>query len=238
MPPGDARQKQIDFPVTSIFNDGRGSLWLGGRVSGLTRFRISDGHVTHYTKASGLFDEYSIRALADVAGNVWVSTSNGIYMAPRQQLDDYSAGRIPSVQATRYDRADGMKTSEASSLAEPAGWRAHDGKLWFTTQKGLVEIDPARLHVNTMIPPVVIEEVAASGTAVPARSELEFAPDKNRIEFHYTSLSMLTPDRVQFRYKLEGYDQDWVDAGSRRVARSPALRRSSRRRRYADASDR
>ena len=218
VPPGDARQKQIDFPVTSIFNDGRGSLWLGGRVSGLTRFRISDGHVTHYTKASGLFDEYSIRALADVAGNVWVSTSNGIYMAPRQQLDDYSAGRIPSVQATRYDRADGMKTSEASSLAEPAGWRAHDGKLWFTTQKGLVEIDPARLHVNTMIPPVVIEEVAASGTAVPARSELEFAPDKNRIEFHYTSLSMLTPDRVQFRYKLEGYDQDWVDAGSRRVA--------------------
>jgi signal transduction histidine kinase/DNA-binding response OmpR family regulator/ligand-binding sensor domain-containing protein len=217
-PPEKAWQKQIDFPVTSIFNDNRGSLWLGGRVPGLTRFSIPDGRVTRYTKASGLFDDYPSRALADSAGNIWIGAPNGIYMAPRQQLDDFAAGRIATIKTTHYDTADGMKTSEASPIAQPAGWGTRDGRLWFTTQKGVVAIDPAHLHRNNLIPPVVIEEVLADGDTLPARNDLRIPPGKDRIEFHYTSLSLLVPARVRFRYKLEGYDQDWVDAGSRRVA--------------------
>ena len=174
--------------------------------------------MTRYTKASGLFDDYPSRALADGAGNLWISTPNGIYMAPRQQLDDFAEGRISAMQTTRYDTADGMKTSETSGIAQPAGWRTRDGRLWFTTQKGIVAIDPAHLHRNNLIPPVVIEEVVVDGSTLPARNDLQIAPGKDRIEFHYTSLSLLVPARVRFRYKLEGYDRDWVDASSRRVA--------------------
>jgi signal transduction histidine kinase/DNA-binding response OmpR family regulator/ligand-binding sensor domain-containing protein len=217
-PPEKAWQKQIDFPVTSILNDDRGSLWLGGRIPGLTRFSIQDGRVTRYTKTSGLFDDYPTRTLADSAGNLWTSTPNGIYMALRRQLDDYAAGRISTVQAAHYDTADGMKTSETSPVAQPAGCRTRDGRLWFTTQKGIVAIDPAHLHRNELIPPVVIEEVVADGDTLPVRNDLEIPPGRDRIEFHYTSLSLLVPARVRFRFKLEGYDQDWVDAGSRRVA--------------------
>jgi signal transduction histidine kinase/CheY-like chemotaxis protein/ligand-binding sensor domain-containing protein len=217
-PPSEAWQKQIDFPVTSIFNDDRGSLWLGGRVSGVTRYSIRDGRVTRYTKASGLFDDYPTRILADSAGNLWISTPNGIYRALRQQLDDLAAGRISTMQTARYDTADGMKTSEASSTAQPAGWRARDGRLWFTTQKGVVAIDPTHLHLNQMIPPVVIEEVVADGKTLHGRDGLQLTPGMDRIEFHYTSLSLLVPSRVRFRYRLEGYDKDWVDAGSSREA--------------------
>jgi signal transduction histidine kinase/DNA-binding response OmpR family regulator/ligand-binding sensor domain-containing protein len=217
-PPTNAWQRQIDFPVTSIYNDQRGSLWLCGRVPGITRFSIRDGAVTRYTKAAGLFDDYPTRALTDAAGNLWVSTSNGIYKAPRQDLDDFAAGRIATLRMAHYDTSDGMKTSEASSIAQPAGWRTRDGRLWFTTQKGLVSIDPAHLRVNRLIPPVVIEEVVADDTRYPTRSDVQLPPGRDRIEFHYTSLSLLVPNRVQFRYKLEGYDREWVDAGSRRVA--------------------
>ncbi len=217
-PIDQARRTPIDFPVTSIYNDNQGSLWLGGRVPGLTRYSIRDGRVTRYTKASGLFDDYPTRTLSDVLGNLWISTSNGIYKASRQQLDDYAAGRIAAMQTVRYDTADGMKTSESSSNAQPAGWRTRDGRLWFATQKGVVAIDPAHLHINRLIPPVAIEEVVAGEETLPAKHDLEIPPGRDRIEIHYTSLSLLTPSRVKFRFKLEGYDPEWVDAGSRRVA--------------------
>src|ERR1022692_3317853 len=85
-------------------------------------------------------------------------------MAPRLDLDGFRDGRISVVRAVHYDTADGMKTSEASNPAsQPGGWRTRDGKLWFTTQKGIVVVDPRRLQHNDRIPPVVIEEVVADG---------------------------------------------------------------------------
>jgi PAS domain S-box-containing protein len=217
--PENARQTQIDFPVTTIFNDQRGSLWLGGRTPGLIRFRISDGRVTHYTKQAGLFDDYPTRILADDHNNLWISTSNGIYRASGKDLDAFADGRVSIVPTTVYGIDDGMKTSEASSpAAQPGGWRTHDGKLWFATRKGVVVIDPDHLVHNDLVPPVVIEDVAADNETLSARQDLQVAPGKDRIEIYYTSLSLRVPDRVRFKYKLEGYDRDWVDAGSRRVA--------------------
>ena len=218
-PPDQAGQKQIDFAVTSIFDDGRGYLWLGGRTPGLTRFSIRDGRVTRYTTKIGLFDDYPTRVLADDDDNLWISASGGIYRASRQVLNNFAEGRIPRVQTTHYDIEDGMKTSEASTpTAQPAGWRTRDGRLWFATQKGVVVVDPRHLTHNDLVPPVVIEEVAADGEALGGAEPLEIPANRDRIEFHYASLSFLVPSRVQFKYLLEGYDHAWVDAGSRRVA--------------------
>jgi PAS domain S-box-containing protein len=217
--PANAQQKQIDFPVTSISDDQRGSLWLGGRTPGLIRFRISDGRVTRYTKKAGLFDDYLTRILTDDHNNLWISTANGIYEANGNDLDAFADGRASTVPTTIYGIADGMKTSEASSpAAQPGGWRTHDGKLWFATRKGIVAIDPNHLVHNDLIPPVVIEDVVADNETFSARRDLQVGPGKDRIEFHYTSLSLLIPARVQFKYMLEGHDTDWVNAGSRRVA--------------------
>ena len=218
-PPDKARQPQVSFPVTSIFDDLRGSLWLSGRIPGLTRFDIRDGRVTHYTKQSGLFDLSPSRVLSDDNGNLWISTSNGIYQAARKDLDDFANGRIAAVQATHYGTDDGMKTSEASPPgANPAGWRTRDGRLWFTTQKGLVVFDPNHLPHNDLAPPVVIEEVVVDGDVKSPTKDLQIPAGMDRIEFHFTGLSLSIPSRVRFKNKLEGYDRDWVDAGSRRAA--------------------
>ena len=218
-PPENARQEQITFPVTTIFDDGRGSLWLGGRIPGLTRFRIRDGRVTHYTESDGLFDDYPSSILADDRGNLWISTATGIYRVSQKELDDFADGRIAQVQASRYGTDDGMKTGEASPpLLQPAGWRARDGRLWFCTAKGAVVIDPDHFLRNRLVPPVVLEEVVAGGRTLSAREPFRVQGGTDRIEFHYTGLSMLVPGRARFRYQLEGYDPDWVDAGSQRVA--------------------
>ena len=217
--PETARQKQVPFPVTSISDDLRGSLWLGGRVPGITRFDIRSGRVTRYTKRDGLFDDFPTRALADDQGNLWISTSNGIYQAFRKDLDDFADGRVSSVRTSHYGTDDGMKTSEASDPgAQPGGVRTKDGKLWFATKKGVVVIDPGHLMHNDLVPPVVIEDVIVDGDHFSPQDGLQLAAGKDKIEFHYTCLSLLIPSRVEFKYKLEGYDRDWIDAGSRRVA--------------------
>ena len=219
VPPGNARQRQINLPVTSITDDHQGNLWLTTRSPGLVRFRMRDGQVTHYGKQDGLFDDMATRVLIDGDGNVWASTANGIYKTSLQDLDDFADGRISSVRATRYGTDEGMKTSEASPAAQqPAGWQTQDGRLWFTTQKGIVVVDPKHLLHNDLVPPVVIESVATDGKLLTMGKSLEVSPGSSRIEIRYTGLSLAVPARVRFKFKLEGYDRDWVNAGSRRVA--------------------
>jgi diguanylate cyclase (GGDEF)-like protein len=217
-PPMQSRQNQIDFSVTSITDDHEGNLWLGGRTPGLTRFRIRDGQVIHYREKDGLFDDSASSILLD-GNNLWISTSSGIYRASKKDLNDFADGRIPSVRTTVFGIDDGMKTSEASLvLSQPAGWRTSDGRLWFTTTKGIVVVDPRHLSHNDMIPPVIVEDIVVNDRSMPVENNIQVPPGKDRIEFHYTGLSMLVPDRVRFKYLLEGYDRDWVDAGARRVA--------------------
>ncbi|GAC1660545.1 MAG: hypothetical protein NVS9B4_11670 [Candidatus Acidiferrum sp.] len=218
-PPEIARQNQINFSVTSIFDDHQGTLWLGGRTPGLIRFDTRSGRVTRYLKKDGLFDDPLTHVLTDNDGNFWMSTRTGIYRVPRKDLDNFADGGISAIHAARYTAADGMKTTEASPQGnQPAGWRMEDGKLWFTTQKGIVLIDTQHIRHNDLTPPVVIEEVLADGEILPHQAEIPIVAGKDKIEIHYTSLSMLIPARVRFKYKLEGHDRDWVDAGTRRVA--------------------
>ena len=217
--PDASRQPGIDFSVTSISDDGRGSLWLGGQIPGLTRFHIRDGHVTRYARRDGLFDEYTSRAITDNEGNLWINTSDALYRVSLGDLDNFADGRLSKVRPTVYGSADGMISSEpALAQSQPGGWRDSDGKLWFTTARGIVTIDPRHIPSNDLAPPVQMEEVVVNGRPLSVGNDIQIAPGRYKIEFHFTALSVLIPQRVQFKYQLEGYDRDWVDSGSRRVA--------------------
>ncbi len=212
-------QKGITFPVSTIAEDGKVGLWLGGRVPGLIRLRFKDGRITRYTKADGLFDDTPSAVLSGDPGYLWVSADSGIYRVLLADLDAFADGRIAKIGSTRYGTADGMKSTEAASpVNQPNACRTSDGLLWFCTQKGVAVVDPQRLLRNTLKPPVALEEVIVDGLTLSRRNPQRIPPGADRIEFHYTALSFLVPDRNRFRYQLEGYDQDWVDAGSRRVA--------------------
>jgi diguanylate cyclase (GGDEF)-like protein len=111
-----------------------------------------------------------------------------------------------------------MRSSECSGFTQPAAWKTRDGRLWFPTIEGAVVIDPDRIGTNTIPPPVVIEQVLVDRKALPGVEDAEVLPARGDLEFHYAGLSFVDPGRVSFRYMLEGFDREWTDAGTRRVA--------------------
>ena len=111
-----------------------------------------------------------------------------------------------------------MKTDQCFGNWQPGGWKTHDGRLWFATSKGAVLINPKSFKQNPLKPPVLIEQVVADQQTIPIDQFGSLSPGADKLEFHYTALSFLVPERVHFKYKLEGYDKEWIDAGTRRVA--------------------
>jgi signal transduction histidine kinase/ligand-binding sensor domain-containing protein len=200
--------------VREIHEDADGTLWIGTYGGGLNRFR--EGHFIAITSKNGLFDNIVSRILEDDHGNFWMSGNRGIFRASRKELNDFADGRLPSVTSISYGVEDGMKINETNGGAQPAGWKTPDGKLWFPTIRGVVAIDPNNL--NPLPPPVHIEQVLIGRRPVDSRQPIEVRPGQGDLEIHYTGLSFTAPEKVRFKYKLEGYDQDWVDARERRVA--------------------
>jgi signal transduction histidine kinase/ligand-binding sensor domain-containing protein len=200
--------------VREIHEDANGTLWIGTYGGGLNRFK--DGHFIAITTKNGLFDNIVSRILEDDHGNFWMSGNRGIYRASRKELNEFADGRLPSVTSISYGVEDGMKINETNGGAQPAGWKTPDGRLWFPTIRGVVTIDPDNL--NPLPPPVYIEQVLIGQTPVDARQPIEVRPGQGDLEIHYTGLSFTAPEKMRFKYKLEGYDGDWVDAHERRVA--------------------
>ena len=200
--------------VREIHEDADGTLWIGTYGGGLNR--LKDGHFVAITTRNGLFDNIVSRILEDDHGNFWMSGNRGVYRAVRKELNDFADGRLPSITSISYGVEDGMKINETNGGSQPAGWKAADGKLWFPTIKGVVAIDPSNLNP---VPPVVhIEQVLIGQSPADLWQPIRVRPGQGDLEIHYTGLSYTAPDKVRFKYKLEGYDPDWVDAKERRVA--------------------
>ncbi len=204
------------FWVSSMIDDKNGSLWFSSPIHGLARYR--DGTFTFYSSKVGLFTNEIYCVLADDQANLWLSSPRGIGRISRKDLDDVDAGRTTALHSQVYTTADGMKTDECFGQWQPSGWKSHDGRLWFATKKGAVMIDPASIKKNEVPPPVLIENVLLDQRIILPEQLSVLPPGKHQLEIHYTALSLLVPDRVLFKYTLEGYDDGWVDAGSRRVA--------------------
>ena len=202
--------------VTAIREDEDGSLWVGTNGGGLNRFR--DLRFTSIEMKNGLYDDKIFQILEDRVHNLWMSSNRGIFSVSAQQLKDFTDGKIKSIKSVSYGTSDGMKSRECNGSFQPAGWQARDGRLWFPTMKGAVVIDPSNSKGATLPPQVRVEEVVIGKQYVAPGEVIRVPPGGGSLEFHYTGISLVAPKRVHFKYKLEGFDQEWVDAGSRRAA--------------------
>ena len=214
--------------VRSLYVDGDGLLWVGTEGRGLARLDplawgddggAHDRRIVSIRAADGLFDEVIHQILEDDAGRLWMSTNRGIFWVAREELNAFAEGRVDHVRATAYTERDGLRNREANGGIQPAGIRARDGRLWFPTQDGIAIVDPADVTTDRDPPPVVVERVVAGDSAaVPRDTPLELGVDQRDLEIDYTALSFLEPANIRFRYRLDPYDADWVDAGARRAA--------------------
>lgn len=202
--------------VLCLHPDQDGSLWITTYGGGLSR--LKDGVITTITSREGLFDDLIYQILEDEDDNLWMSSNRGIFRIARAELDAFTQGLSQTIGCSAYGVADGMKTAECNGGRKPAGWRSRSGALWFCTAKGAVTINPREMSTNPVPPPVVIEKIVVNDEPWVVFGSPEFPAGSENFEFFYSGLSFVAPEKVKFRYKLEGFDHHWREGGTRRVA--------------------
>jgi PAS domain S-box-containing protein len=202
--------------VSALHEDDDGTLWIGTGTGGINRMRR--GVIRYLTTSAGLLDDRVHAILDDGRGFLWMSSNRGIFRVARREMEDALDGKARKVTSVAYSRADGMGSTECNGSSQYAGWRAPDGALWFATMKGAVVVRPDRLHVGVVPPPVLIERLRAGDAQFAPGAPISLPPEARTIELDYTATSLTASDRIRFRYMLEGFESEWVEAGVRRSA--------------------
>lgn len=207
--------------VTALFEDGDGTLWIGTNGSGLNRLR--EGRLTWFPPQKTATPETVYGILDDHAGNLWLSTQRGVYRVSIAGLNAYADKGSGEIAVANFGAADGMRISECSSGGHPAAWRMADGSLWFATPRGVAWVNP-QAHSGPAHPPqIAIEQVIFDNhvrdvAGASGMGEIDVPAGRGRIAIHYAGLSFRAPQKVRYRYRLEGFDRAWVDAGASRTA--------------------
>jgi diguanylate cyclase (GGDEF)-like protein len=210
------------LPAPSIlsFAEGPdGALWMGTAGDGLIRFE--GGRFHQLTTRDGLPNDGIFAILTDDAGGVWMSSNRGIFRTAFAALD--AAVRGERLAPTLFGVEDGMRSAEGYGGTQPCGARTRDGRLLFAGIRGLVTADPRWRPPTAPPPPVHVEGVQAAVRVERAADGVRLGAGARAVEIRYAALGLRAPERLRFRYLLEGYDADWVEAGSRRVAYYPRL---------------
>ncbi|MGO8993340.1 MAG: two-component regulator propeller domain-containing protein [Polyangiaceae bacterium] len=226
-----------DF-VMSLYSD-HDDLWIGTYGGGLDLLR--GGKLGSVTTKNGLFNDEVFSIVDDGddvngSSSLWMSCNQGIFHAKKSELAEVATGARLTLESPFLGKSDGMRSSECNA-GGPAAMRAPDGKLWFATTVGAARIDPQHLPKNMVVPPVLVEEMRVDRAPVDLRTLRELPAGSRDFEITYTALSFTAPERVRFKYKLEGFDRDWVDADVRRVAFYTNLAPGSYRFRVIAAND-
>lgn len=204
--------------VRVIYEDADGVLWFGTYGDGLVRYK--DGKFFNYRVEDGLFNNGVFAILEDERANFWMSSNRGIHRVSRQELNDYPDGKIPKLNSVSYDEKDGMLNAECNGGRIPSAIKTKEGKLWFATMGGVAIVDPSAEKLNPKAPPVAIENISVDRkSAIPnPQSEIEMFPGQSYLEINYTGLSFIKSEQIKFKYKLEGFEENWVEVGKARTA--------------------
>ena len=216
-----------------------GDVWIGYAGAGVGRLR--NGQIIRFGREQGLPNDYIAQILTDDRGNIWFGSNQGIFRVREQDFDDVASGATKQVEAAIYGRSEGMPGLQASFDYCPTSLLSSDGRLFFSMLSGLAEVRLDCIRVNRLTPGVFIERVTADERAFdiyqnlklvspsntnasgqsashPEKNELRLPPGLQQVQFEFTALSFIAPENVRFRYKLEGLDQNWMDAGAQRTA--------------------
>jgi signal transduction histidine kinase/ligand-binding sensor domain-containing protein len=207
--------------VSAIAQENDGTLWVGLHGEGLSRF--ANGQFTPI-RSSTLPSEITSLSV-DHEGYLWLRGVRGVYRVALAALhrcaDQTTKCSLPMAD---YGVADGMPSDAAPAQGMTSVWQAGNGTLWFATPKGIAVTDPAHLPINSTPPPVVIERFVVDDSDVPPGvGDAQIGTGHNRCTFEYAALSYTLPSKNRYRYMLEGFDHDWVNAGTVRTASYTSL---------------
>jgi ligand-binding sensor domain-containing protein/signal transduction histidine kinase len=202
--------------VRSLAEDSDGSLWLA-TIGGLAR--LQGDKVRTVTTEQGLPENHLRFIVDDNLGHLWLASVARIFRLDKQELRDLFDGRIQKVAPLVFDTSDGLRSTETLLSSSP-GFRSADGRLWFATARGVSAVDPARVSTAEKAPPVRIESLRVDGRQ---EADRRYPPGRGETTVEYAALSLRAAGKVRFRYRVEGFDDDWFEAGTARQARFSSL---------------
>ncbi len=210
-------------PIQDIYSEpGTGLTWIATAGNGV--YVVGGGRFHRILPENGLIDANITTILSDDQGYLWFGSPVGIFSLRRQELADLLAGRVSRVHPIIIGRDDGVHGLTCIGLYKPSAWKGRDGHLWFTTRKGVVNFDPALAIADTAAPPAFV--VSAKCDDEPRaldQGALRISARVRKLELRLSVLCLSTPDRVQIKYRLDGFDSEWIAAGSDRTAVYPRL---------------
>ena len=223
--------------IWALWPTADGGLWAGTEEGGLLRYH--DGKFKRCTMKNGLPSDCIAQILGDGQGNLWLGTRAGIARIAQTALNRFERGELEQLPVSVYGQSDGLLTIGSAIMFQPNCWRGRDGTLFFAMANSVAAVKPDEVHINPMAPTVVLEEVRADDRRVwPARvgaiqsviegtseathaalvPEIEVGPGRGDLEFRFTGLSLASPSRVRFQYKLDASDSAWIEASGERRA--------------------
>ncbi len=228
--------------VRALHATADGSLWIGYAGWGLGH--LADGRYTRITTREGLFDDYVSQIMSDETGGLWLTGNHGLFQVRQEELLAVSEARSTRVRSMVYGRSEGLKSFQPNCENTPSACRTADGTLWFATLNGLLRVQANRIRDNPEPPPVMLERVTVDDRILALRDAaspllatppancldlatsgltLPFQARHRKLEFHFAALSFTSPENVHFRYRLENFDREWIEAGAQTSAKYPQL---------------
>jgi PAS domain S-box-containing protein len=200
--------------VLDISRNRDGSIWAA-TANGLSR--IKNGRVPTLTTANGLPCNTVHWIIEDDLSSYWLYTQCGLLRVARTDMDAWIADPKRTIQPMTFDAEDGIRLVPILKGSRPEVTKSSDGKIWFVNGDTLSFIDPARIAINPLPPPVHIEKITADGKAYDASNGLRLPAGGVRdLLFDFTALSLEVPEKVRFRVKLEGQDNGWRELVNQR----------------------
>ena len=201
--------------VQALFMDSDNTLWIGTR-QGLNR--LKNGKFTTYTVNDGLYMSFVYNMVEDDHGGLWMTCSKGAFRVSKQELNDFADGKIKSVRSSVYGLEHGLSSTVGTIGHYTGALKSSDGRIWLAFAIGVSVVDPTKIVSNSLPPPVHIEDGTINGRTFGPSEQANAPAGRGDLVFRYTGLSFMAPEKVRFRYKLEGYDPDWIEAADRRAA--------------------
>ncbi|MBB5316046.1 sensor histidine kinase [Tunturibacter empetritectus] len=207
---GDRFVTIADIPVISIGRDDqRGGLWFG-TGDGLVFWK--SGHMRRITQAQGLPGNLVLAATTDDADNLWITTANAIAQVDRKQLDAVLTGAENTLWPKRFTQADGLGSRDVLPIGQVDIVRAHDGRIWLATANGLSVAETKTAPAP--VAQVFVESIAIDEVLQQTADRIVVPPGRHRLTIIFTSPDLHSPEQLRFRYRLNGWDKDWLDAAS------------------------